>query len=539
MHEETQQGRGYSFLEALSVMSKSSPYAVSTEREEALSQALDEVKKYLYIKTEIELEFERTLRGISAQSEKKLIFLCGSSGDGKSEILTKYNLTFAQRADFHLDATHSFRPTDSAIQTLDELFSNFEQGEKSLVVGINVGMMGNYAEEGDVTSVRTSIKNYLERKATPDNHIYLNFEDYPRFTFKNEGHCSQFVSDLLAKITAPEDNLIRQYFDKELQLTKPNRRLVSNYQLLSRSEVQAVIIDVLFKARLMKDQFLTARSLLDFIFHLLAGPGPLQDNLFASHENELTSKIADFDPANIRSKELDAFVLARNLRLEDSEFEAFRAELIELGTQSNINANSYVRLFYLLRHADLSNNYHHQFSNDFDEPLLSQYSNLWQTHVNYSNEGAERKMLREFYRDTAVAAIHKYINRNAPELSKGEYFVSSHNGIQLAAELDIKPSFEKIQADSENNTGHFNAYFKIGEANIVMPISINLLSLMQRILQGYMPNKHDKTTVVMLDEVTDHIAEVASKAKSLHVLVNGKKIKVSNIEDEDFEVSGL
>ncbi|MBY6197370.1 DNA phosphorothioation-dependent restriction protein DptF [Vibrio hangzhouensis] len=539
MYEESQQGRSHSFLEALSVMSKSSPYAVSTERQEALSLSLDEVKKHLYIETEIEVKFESTLKGLSNQGEKKLIFLCGSSGDGKSEILTKYKLAYANRADFHLDATHSFRPTDTAIQTLDELFLDFEESEKSLVVGINVGMMGNYAEEGRVTSVQTSIKNYLERKATPGNHIYLNFEDFPRFTFKDEGHCSQFVSDLLTKITAQENNLIRQYFDKELQSTKPNQRLISNYQILSRPEVQSVIIDVLFKARLIKDQFLTARSLLDFVFHLLAGPGLLQDNLFASKENELTSKIIEFDPANIRSKELDAFVLARNLKLEDAEFDIFRTDLKELGVHGDINASSYVRLFYLLRHADVSNNYHHQFASNFDEQLLSLYSKLWQAHTDYSAEGTERSMLRKFYRDTAVAAIHKYINRNAPELSKGEYFVSSHNGIQLAASLNIQPSLDDIQYDTERTLGHFTAYFKIGEAIISMPVSINLLSLMLRILEGYMPNKHDKTTVVMLDEVTIHIAEVASKAQSLHVLDNGKKIKISNIEDEDFEVSGL
>ncbi|MFA0514337.1 DNA phosphorothioation-dependent restriction protein DptF [Vibrio breoganii] len=523
---------------ALSVMSKSSPYAVSTERDAAISKDLDAVKKYLYIQTDIEAEFVKHLKGLSS-TEKKIIFLCGSSGDGKSEILTKYKKEYQNRADFHLDATHSFRPTDTAIQTLDKLFFDFEQGGRSLVVGINVGMMGNYAEEGDVASVRTSIKNYLEQEAIPDNHVYLNFEDYPRFTFKDEGYSSQFVSDLLAKITAREKNLIRQYFDKELQSTKPNQRLISNYQILSRPEVQAVIIDVLFKARLIKDQFLTARSLLDFVFHLLAGPSLLQDNLFASRENELTSKITEFDPANIHSKGLDAFVLARNLKLEDGEFDIFCAGLKELGGHGNINASSYVRLFYLLRQADVSNNYHFQFASDFDEQLLSQYSKLWQTHVNYSGEVAERKMLREFYRDTAVAAIHKYINRNAPELSRGEYFVSSHNGVQLAAELDIQPSFDDIQCDIGCTIGHFSAYFKIGDAIIPMPISINLLSLMLRILEGYMPNKHDKTTVVMLDEVTDHIADVASKAKSLYVLDNGKKIKINNIEDEYFEVSGL
>lgn len=73
------------FREALSVLSKSSPYAVSTEREESISTHLDAVKNYLYIKdTEIESDFKKSLTSLSP-SDKKIIFLYGSSGDGKSE----------------------------------------------------------------------------------------------------------------------------------------------------------------------------------------------------------------------------------------------------------------------------------------------------------------------------------------------------------------------------------------------------------------------------------------------------------------------
>ena len=38
------------FVDVLSVLSKSSPYAVSTERKDAISAELDAVKKYLYMR---------------------------------------------------------------------------------------------------------------------------------------------------------------------------------------------------------------------------------------------------------------------------------------------------------------------------------------------------------------------------------------------------------------------------------------------------------------------------------------------------------
>ncbi len=112
--------------EVLSVLSKSSPYAVSTDRAETVSVALDEVKQYLYIKQ----DFLKALSSLSS-NEKKIIFLFGSRGDGKSEILTKYCHKFSNRANFYLDKTHSFKPNDSAIQTLDKVSQDFSEERNS------------------------------------------------------------------------------------------------------------------------------------------------------------------------------------------------------------------------------------------------------------------------------------------------------------------------------------------------------------------------------------------------------------------------
>ena len=72
--------------EVLGVLSKSSPYAVKTERELALANSLDAVKNYLYVATDIEADFHNYLKLLSF-GDKKIIFLCGSSGDGKFELL--------------------------------------------------------------------------------------------------------------------------------------------------------------------------------------------------------------------------------------------------------------------------------------------------------------------------------------------------------------------------------------------------------------------------------------------------------------------
>lgn len=529
--------------EVLSVLSKSSPYAVSTDRAETLSLGLDAVKEYLYIKTDIEQDFLKELTALSSH-EKKIIFLCGSSGDGKSEILTKYCHKFSNRAKFHLDATHSFKPNESAIETLDKVFQEFIAGSKPLVVGINTGMLGNYAEEGAVLEIKESIKAFLDKKPTPNNHTYLDFEDYPKFTLEIDGHTSKFAKDFLQKITAKisgnENNLIRQYFDIEMQKQSPEKMLCANYQLLAREEVQDVIIELLFKARLMKDQFLTARALLDFIFHLLAGPGYLFDNLFKKGDNELTNIISDFDPSIKRTKKIDKFILSNSLQLPDAEFEDYKTALTDLGIRRGQNADSYLRLFYVLRNSDYGNQYHKKFINDFDEHLIDNYSEVWHLHTGFDSSIEQKEKLRQFYRHTAITAIHKYNNRNAPKLAKGEFFISEHNGFFLASSLELKADLKAVKNSDETNTSYFTAYFRVGDKTLPLMVNINLLNLMQRIVAGYRPNKHDKNTVVLLDELVDEIADIANGENTLYIVGKGEQqYKITNVDDEDFEVSGL
>ncbi len=116
----------------LEKLSKSSPYAVATDSDDK------DIFKYLHIETDIEKEYLETLNGLK---EKRVIFLCGSSGDGKSAIITRTQKQFKDRYKFHLDATHSFSPNETALERLDKVFEDYNQGSNSLVIGINMGIL--------------------------------------------------------------------------------------------------------------------------------------------------------------------------------------------------------------------------------------------------------------------------------------------------------------------------------------------------------------------------------------------------------------
>lgn len=526
--------------EALSVMSKSSPYAVSTERTEQNKGRLDEVKDYLYIDMPIAYDVEKRISSFSAD-KPEVLFLCGSSGDGKSELLTACKKTYSTRVNFHLDATHSFDPRENAIQTLDKVFSKYLSESKSLVVGINTGMLGNYAEEGSNELFKATIKNYLEFGIDGNGIYFIDFERYPKFIIDDNGYLSFFAEKLLKKLTAKEDNLIRQIFDKDKSDYSDcdSRRLQANYELLSLPAVQRTIIDLLFKARLMQAQFVTARALLDFIFMLIVGPGYLFDNLFSGGDNELANKIVEFDPAHLRTKKIDRFILANDLGLLDIEFEVFKSHLKNIGIEKLKASHSYLRLFYILKNEDCANNYHERFSQDFSQSLIDEYINIYQKHRDYDNSDKCRSIIRDFCNNTLRTAIRKYNNRNAPNLRNGQYLISEKNGYQLVAKLDIKPDLKNVPKQPPTQISYFTACISVGNESLTLPVNINLLQLMKRIVDGYRPNKHDKNTVVLLDELVEEISKIASKEKTLHIINGEQHITVTDDEDDKYEVSGL
>ncbi|MEZ9927537.1 DNA phosphorothioation-dependent restriction protein DptF [Vibrio breoganii] len=526
--------------EALSVLSKSSPYAVSTERVEKSKGQLDEVKDYLYIDMPIANDVEKRISSFSSD-KPEVLFLCGSSGDGKSELLTACKKAYSTRVNFHLDATHSFDPRENAIQTLDKVFEEYLSQSKPLVVGINTGMLGNYAEEGRNEVFKSTIKNYLESGNDGDGFYFIDFERYPKFVIDDSGYLSVFAEKLLKRLTAEEDNLIRQIFDKDkLECSdRDSRRLQANYELLSLPAVQRTVIDLLFKARLMKDQFVTARSLLDFIFMLIAGPGYLFDNLFSGGDNELANKVVEFDPAHLRTKKIDRFILANDLDLPDTEFEEFKSHLKELGIENLKASHSYLRLFYVLKSEDYANNYHERFSQDFSQSLIDEYINIYQKHRDYDNSDECRSIIRDFCNNTLRTAIRKYNNRNAPNLRPGQYLISEKNGYQLVATLDIKPDLKSVPKQPPTQIYYFTACISVGKESLTLPVNINLLQLMKRIVDGYRPNKHDKNTVVLLDELVEEISKIAGQEKTLHIINGDQHITVIDDEDDKYEVSGL
>jgi DNA phosphorothioation-dependent restriction protein DptF len=62
---------------------------------------------------------------------------------------------------------------------------------------------------------------------------------------------------------------------------------------------------------------------------------------------------------------------------------------------------------------------------------------------------------------------------------------------------------------------------------------------MMGIVSGYRPNKHDKNSIVLLDELVTKIADMASLSDVLYLHANGKRIKLKANSDNEIRVSGV
>ncbi|HAP0342372.1 DNA phosphorothioation-dependent restriction protein DptF [Enterobacteriaceae bacterium TzEc077] len=539
---------------ALGVLAKSSSFSVTTMTHRQKDE-FDQLKEQLFVKQEIETELQRYL---DVAKPGEIIFLCGSSGDGKSEILTrcKSNPRYQQRFSFHLDATHSFAPRQSAIDALNDLFSNHHQHSYPLLIGINTGMLANFAREGAEChlAIRTAIDSFLSadqeesRPYRSGNCSFFDFEHYPKFQFNEQKQYSSFIKALLDNLTRDDDSNLFQFIFRHDESVNPELKEVANYKLLCLPGVQNVLITQLFKARLIKDQFVTTRTLLDFLHHLLMGPGYLFDNLFTGAENDLIKKVSDFDPARLHTYEIDQFILRYELGLIDPELDDFLAALAPLHIRFDrqcVNpgdAVSLIRLFWLLQDESLGNNYHQKFSVFFNESLFEHYSEIWHLHKNYTADSEQKKALNRFYTSELIAGIQRYANRKAPELSmqKEEFFLGEYGGVKITAPVELKPDWEAIR---NKNTAHptgFDVHLKVGQ-NSLLPVRIglNLFELLNKLNNGYRPNKYDKNAIVLLDEIVDLITEQAKSSSEIKFYAGGRRVYRAKADDDMITISGM
>jgi DNA phosphorothioation-dependent restriction protein DptF len=504
-------------------LSKSSSQAVYTPKD-MCDHEPSSIFDYLYIETPIEKKYKKLLG--EKRESKSIIFLCGSSGDGKSAIIGQNQKFFSKYYDVHIDATHSFRPDQTAIEALNDVFDRFKQSSKSLVVGINMGILLNFSRNGSDfhNDIKDAIKMYDLSGISSDNVYFINFEDYPKFKMLDGNITSEFIIQLLQKVVAKEDS--NPFYVAYREDLNNNIRLIDhqNFYLLGLEAIQKSIVELLVTVHLKYDQFLTTRSLLDLIYVLLRDPRSLIDQLFEHDSNPILENTYKEDPILIRTQQLDTFVLERSNHKKDQELEDFVHQFNQQSGFQILNINdvhTLVRTFYIFREYDCANNYHKKFENDFSDDSILEYIKLIDASHNYSLE--KRPVLQSFYKKMCKA-IFAYANKHHPELSSEDLFqCDTINGFSVCVPLELTTAWSKIESNKLHKVNSFPCYFKVGETLLdPIDISLNMYKLTMAINQGYRPNKHDRNTIIIFEELLEKIASIAKLSNKL-VFVKGKK----------------
>ena len=518
-----------SFLELLSTLSRSSAQAVSTLK--TPPEEIEKLRDYLYVDTDIETQFEKFLE--SSLSANSIVFLCGSSGDGKSEILRRHYKKYSDDYRFHLDATHSFRPDQNAVDALDQLFYEHKASEKPLVVGINIGMMLNFQKTGAERHI--DIKDAIGRFVTGERSIeqfrFFNFEDYPKFCLDKGNVGSSFISKLLAKVTA-EDDTNPLYVAYKQDSANENRIEYHNYRLLQEESIQAHIVKILLHVRLKYDLFFSTRAILDFIYNLICGGSTLFENLFSTASGGISASVSNLDPCLRRSQRIDEFIVLQSLSVDDADFEEFKSEYWSRygECEHNVSASGWVRAFYLLQGIEFQNNYPQQFATDFRDPLFEHYINIWQLHQSLD----DKKSLRDFYDKTLISSLRKFANRLASKRLNDTFFIAERNGVTISANVRISLDTKRLPQFDSARVHCFYAAIKVDNHPLKpFPITVAFLELAERIMAGYRPNRHDKNAVVILEEVIEEVTRVASKSNRLCFNSHDERWELL-LEDDEF-----
>ncbi len=521
-------------FDALKVLSKSSKYSVSTLRTESIVGEYETLKDYLYIPSEIHDDLKKALDlALLRPDSKSILCLCGSSGDGKSEILTKLYVDYSDRVDFHLDATHSDSQHKSAIECLNEKFDNTKNSTKPFVIGINIGMLQKFIKQGDDrhSDIKESFENYFSNRHSKGyitgDVTFFDFECYPRLSFSNGKITSGFISSFLGKLT--DKSPLNPFYESYRLDSKLGGHVSKNFDVLSLQSFQNKLIELFGLARLIDEQFLIPRIFVDFIFQILTRENRdgIVGNVFSEIDNEFSSCFRKLDPINIRDNELDNFYLEYNANTLPKDIMQDVDKFNQL-TGIELTPEGLIRCSFLLRELGLSFPSQNCFENEIINKSLNYYLKLINIYEKSKINSSEEDDCLNIIEGVLIKAAIAYANRMLSTNVDGhivsrklkENFVC--NKLSVQADLDWIEKHELISADTLQIPLIIN-----NEPMLIINIDINTLIQAVKISDGYRPNRQNIETTAKFDEIIRMLVENTLKTESMKIVNKDKILSIN------------
>lgn len=274
--------KGSYLLNELSKLSTSSKEAVES------CESLDSFKEYLHVERSVQGELLSLLEEAQERDESQLILLCGSVGDGKSHLIAYFNEHYPElMKDFniHNDATESFDPNLTEIETLAEVLKGFsdeniETSREKLILAINLGVLNNFLEEDFAKENYKKLIKFIEESKVfnqetisdgyKDNNFKLvSFGNYNLYELTNDGAKSDYIEKILNKIILKDkNNVFYNAYLKDIDegLNSPT---ILNYKMLTIPGVTERVSELIIMTMVKYKKLLGTREILNFIYEIL------------------------------------------------------------------------------------------------------------------------------------------------------------------------------------------------------------------------------------------------------------------------------
>ena len=541
--------------------------------------SFSEFKNYMHVKRNVQDELFNIIEKSSKSNSSKLILVCGGVGDGKSHIISYFKNNYPDiisEFEIHNDATESFEPGKTSIDTLNDVLKDFNDdnilhSNKKLILAINLGALSNFIDSKYQENFK-NLKQYVEDKKILDvdisdnsyeeesNFQFINFSDYHIYSLTEEKAKSQYVEDIINKIVQDDErNIFKNSYKSNCQNCDINYKcpIKINYEMLMKESVKEKLIDVLIECVVKDKLIVSTRSLLNFIYDFIVNTELdnknneelkvyidkisceqfikciFVSNLFEHRElSQILNSLNKIDPINSISEDLDNIIIKLNITediagvfnsylnidgnnyLESlmSKNDVIEDEKMKLKTKTEQNYLIDSLINMFIR---LNIFIPRENLNLNDKIYLEYMKNLY-----YWNIG-DIDNIENLYSDVKVAIY----NWNGEALD-GRINISvgkNQMRYKISQKLNLEADLSNIKVNESEELLKFNPSLIIGYEsedngiNYKIDIDFNLYELLMRIKNGYRPNKNDKYNYINFVEFINKIQKLGSQNKEIYI----------------------
>jgi DNA phosphorothioation-dependent restriction protein DptF len=552
----------------LSKLKESSKEAIA----DAQLKTEDELKKYLHVERSVETDLRNIISAAASKPGSSLIMVCGNVGDGKSHLLSKLNQDnefskYMSVFNVHNDATESFSPDQTCIQTLRDILQpfsneNISTSSEKWILAINLGTLSNFLEEhaasfsamrqfvtehGIVNADNFEVSNQFIEES---NFQYINFTNHHFYDLTINGVTATLFEKLFEKIVsdAPE-NPIHAAYQQLCQYSWSDRCPVRiNFEFFAIEQNRKVIAKLLVECILKEKLIISFRQILNFVHDIivpyeLAIPdvGKYADQLarlsarsrldyhllnYIFERPQLSKIFTCFyrlDPSIRRYELLDEKAIA--LFTSVDPIEIFGHDFPELGDQltSILSSNIDKQQVLFKAYQRLNFFYNHHSGLYDDDYFLSFTKALYFSNI---RDAAGLKDINELVKNAAMLWNGSTLEQNKIMFSN----LSRHSSYRLFRNIQFRSilprSEEKINKDMLHQfISEVRVEFALPKGGdpsqdklpIGVDVDYSLYVLLQKVNKGYRPNKLDRNSFINFVTMVDKLIYQNSADEELFI----------------------